>query len=98
MAQPLITILRELDDKIIEITAVHQKLQDKIAKLEEENDNLRQELEETRARLHKSQTDVTFLTMSHRLADSPDSLISTRRRIARLIRTVDKCISMLKEE
>jgi len=34
MAQPLITILRELDDKIIEITAVHQKLQDKIAKLE----------------------------------------------------------------
>ena len=97
MAQPLITILRELDDKIIEITAVHQKLQDKIAKLEEENDNLRQELEETRARLHKSQTDATFLTMSHGVDFSPYYLIRTRGRFALLIRTLYKCISMLKE-
>jgi len=41
---------------------------------------------------------VEFLTMSYRLADSPDTIVSARRRIARLIRTIDSCISMLKEE
>lgn len=98
MAQPLISLLQTLDQKISDLTAIQQRLHARIENLEEENRSLRQELEETRAKQRQTETDVQFLTMSHRLADSPDTIISTRRRIARLIRTIDKCISMLKEE
>lgn len=98
MAKPLIPVLQDLDKEINKLTSVHQNLYARIHNLEEENRNLRLELENTRALLRQSEIDAQFLTMSHRLAGSPDTIISTRRRIARLIRTVDKCISMLKEE
>ncbi|MBD5298353.1 MAG: hypothetical protein HDS22_00030 [Bacteroides sp.] len=70
----------------------------RIEVLEHEKEDLQQELEEKKRELDIARTDAEFLTMSHRLASSPDSIISTRRHIARLIRTIDNCISMLKEE
>lgn len=78
--------------------AIHRRQREQIVRLEKENEDLRTQLSETRAELDNTRKDVEFLTMSHRLADSPDSVISARRRIARLIRTIDNCISMLKEE
>ncbi len=98
MALPLSTLLKSVDDKVTELAAIHRKLYKRIAELEEENESLRKELQESRKELEAARTDAEFLTMSHRLADSPDSIISARRRIARLIRTIDSCISMLKEE
>ncbi len=81
-----------------ELMAIHRRQREQIVRLEKENEDLRTQLSETRAELDNTRKDVEFLTMSHRLADSPDSVISARRRIARLIRTIDNCISMLKEE
>ncbi|MDE6576788.1 MAG: hypothetical protein K2J82_10105 [Muribaculaceae bacterium] len=98
MAQPLLDTLSSIKDKIVRLTEIQTALRSRISQLEEENENLKGELEETRRELEKTKLDAEFLTMSHRLAESPDSLISTRRRIARLIRTIDNCISMLKEE
>lgn len=98
MALPLTTLLKSVDDKVAEISAIHFRLHSRIEELEKENENLRQELDDARQKLAKALSDVEFLTMSHRLADSPDSIISARRRIARLIRTIDNCISMLREE
>lgn len=98
MALPLTTLLKSVDDKVAEISAIHFRLHSRIEELERENENLKQELDDTRSRLAKALNDVEFLTMSHRLADTPDSIVSARRRIARLIRTIDNCISMLKEE
>lgn len=98
MDQPLIPLLHTLDTKISQLADLNQSLHARIESLEEENQNLRLELEETKSRLKQAETDAQFLTMSHRLAQSPDTIISTRRHIARLIRNIDKCISMLKEE
>lgn len=98
MAQPLITLLKSVDEKITELSTIQKQLYARIEELEEENAELRQELQDNKALLAKATTDIEFLTMSYRLAESPDSIISTRRRIARLIRTIDNCISMLKEE
>ena len=98
MAQPLITLLKSVDEKITELSTIQKQLYARIEELEEENPGLRQELQDNKALLAKATTDIEFLTMSYRLAESPDSIISTRRRIARLIRTIDNCISMLKEE
>ncbi len=78
--------------------AIQRRQREQIVRLEKENEDLRTQLSETRAELDNTRKDVEFLTMSHRLADSPDSVISARRRIARLIRTIDNSISMLKEE
>ncbi len=98
MDQPLIPLLHTLDRKISKLADINQGLHARIESLEEENQNLRLELEEMKSRLKQAETDAQFLTMSHRLAQSPDTIISTRRHIARLIRNIDKCISMLKEE
>ena len=76
--------------------AIQRRQREQIVRLEKENEDLRTQLSETRAELDNTRKDVEFLTMSHRLADSPDSVISARRRIARLIRTIDNCISRLK--
>lgn len=98
MAQPLVTSLRILQDKIAETAQLQTQLLARISALESENTILREELEQTRSALRDKETDVKFLTMSHRLAQSPDAVISTRRHIARLIRNIDKCISMIREE
>lgn len=98
MAQPLVTLLSQIGDKITELEAIQRQLYSRIRILEEENDYLKEQLKEKEDLLAKANIDKEFLTMSHRLADSPDTIISTRRRIARLIRTIDNCISMLKEE
>ena len=98
MAQPLITLLSQISDKITELEAIQEQKNSRIKFLEEENQDLREKLKEQSQLLNQANIDKEFLTMSHRLADSPDTIISTRRRIARLIRTIDNCISMLKEE
>ena len=98
MALPLNSLLKSVDSKVTELMAIHRRQREQIVRLEKENEDLRTQLSETRAELDNTRKDVEFLTMSHRLADSPDSVISARRRIARLIHTIDNCISMLKEE
>ncbi|MEZ3551056.1 MAG: hypothetical protein K1W02_10075 [Muribaculaceae bacterium] len=98
MALPLTSLLDIVGQKVERLQTIHQGLHTRIAALEEENNNLRAELEETKKQLCNTRRDVEFLTMSYRLADSPDTIVSARRRIARLIRTIDSCISMLKEE
>lgn len=60
-----------------------------------QNSELRLKVEELSRKLDKALSDVEFLTMSHRLADSPDHLVETRRHIASLIRNIDRSISML---
>ena len=98
MSLPLTTLLQTISDKVSTLGEREKILGERIGQLEEENANLRQELEECKKELEATKRDVEFLTMSHRLASSPDSIIRTRRHIARLIRTIDNCISMLKEE
>ncbi len=66
-------------------------------KLEEEIADLRLEIAEARRERDRARLDAEYLTVSHRLADSPDTLIDTRRHIAKLIRNIDRCLEMLKE-
>lgn len=98
MAQPLLSTLSDLNEKISRLAGVQEALKTRIKELEKENETLKAELKESRDQLDKARTDVEFLTVSHRLAENPDTIIATRRRIARLIRTIDNCISMIKEE
>ena len=98
MAQKLLPSLEEMRDRVDQLSRLQKLLLDKINVLEEENKDLKKELEAKEKLLAKAETDIEFLTVSHHLAANPDALISVRRRIARLIRTIDSCMEMLHEE
>ena len=95
MAESLITTLERLDARIKDVTMRNARLVEQNHKLEEEIADLRREIAE--ARRDRARLDAEYLTVSHRLADSPDTLIDTRRHIAKLIRNIDRCLEMLKE-
>ncbi len=92
------TYLTEIREKIERLAAERDEARARTAQLEERVSDLETELEETRARLHKASLDVEFLTVSHRLADNPDALVTARRTIASLIRKVDSAINLLKND
>ena len=98
MAHKLITELNSVENKISNLLAIHQKLIEKISSLEDENKFLKKELDKKNKIIDKANLDIEYLTISHKLASSPEALIATRRQIARLIRTIDNCIAMLHED
>lgn len=97
MASSLLTLLIDMRGKIDRIEQSRRSLEAENIALKSEIDNLRADLRQAQSEIELARRDAEFLTMSHRLADSPDSLVETRRHIAGLIRTIDLCISMLKE-
>ncbi|MCH5233387.1 MAG: hypothetical protein J1E78_07065 [Muribaculaceae bacterium] len=97
------------DDKLIQsLSILHQKidklieqrnnLQARILILESENKELKDIIEADKRKLAKADQDIEFLTMSHRIADTPEKLISARQHISKLIRTIDNCIRMINED
>ncbi len=98
MAQSLTNLLHDISVHAQQLGEMNLALKKHITELEQEVDTLKSSLAEKEKELQRALTDAEFLTMSHRLADSPDTIISARRQIARLIRNIDNCISMLKEE
>lgn len=97
MAASLPTLLALMHEKIAKIGRHQEELKARIATLTEENEELRAELERVSRERDKACEDAEFLTYSYRIANSPDSLIQTRRHIAGLIREIDRCLEMLKE-
>ncbi len=98
MARPLHRVIEELRAKI---TALASQRDEAVAAQEakaQEAEELREQLEECREQLREARMEVDFLTVSHRLADSPANLISARRRLQRLIAKIDRCVSLLKED
>ena len=88
----------ELRSKIEQLAAQRDEALAARAAKEREAAALRDELEECREELRVARMEVDFLTVSHRLADSPANLISARRRVQRLIAKIDRCVALLKED
>lgn len=64
----------------------------------EEMADLKFQLARTREELHKAKLDVEFLTLSRKLADSPDALVDARITVKRMLAKVDKALALLKED
>lgn len=98
MARDLKKILESLEAKALRLAADRDRLQDEKKALEEELRHIKEKwggiLEENR----RLELEVEFLKVSHRLASDPDTLVEARRHVARLIRIVDKCVAMLRED
>lgn len=97
MADPLLEKILRLQRHIATLQEANRKLTERNKEIEAENTDLRLKADEAAQRLHESQLNEEFLRMSYRLASSPDTIIETRRHIARLIRNIDRCLDMLKE-
>lgn len=97
MAQSLLTTLRQLQSAIQEMAARNAALTARNEELELLNAELVRKADEAEKERRRVQLDADFLVVSHRLADNPDTLIQTRRHIAKLIRNIDRCLEMMKE-
>lgn len=97
MASTLISELDKLYKKLEQTIKRLHDLEARNRELEEQNENLKREAKEARDERDRVKLDCDYLMVSHKLADNPDSLIDTRRRISQLIRNIDRCIGMLKE-
>lgn len=97
MAEPLLTLLGQLKRSIEALKMRNAELERRNAELEELNATLKSRAEEAFEARRRTELDVKYLQVSHKLADNPDSLVMTRRHIAQLIRNIDRCLEMLKE-
>lgn len=99
MAKPeLLQSITSLTGKIDSLIALQQRLLKRIEELETENRHLQNKSLEDRHALNQALRDVEFLSMSHKLAASPEAIIEAREKISSLIRTIDKCIRMINED
>lgn len=97
MAANLLTDLDILEARLRQTTATLSALRERNHELEQRNAELLRDAQEARRERDKALQDAEYLAVSHKLADSPDTLLDTRRHIARLIRNIDRCLVMLKE-
>ena len=98
MARDLSQAVRSLRAKIVSLASQRDEAREEIMRLRSETTKLRAELDETRKELDEARMEVDFLTVSHRLADTPGNLVSARRRIRRLIAKIDRCVTLLKDD
>ncbi len=98
MARLLTSIIKDLRQKALSLAAQRDEMAAESERLKRENESLKEQLSESLQELQRAKMEVDFLTISHRLADSPENLISARRRVQRLIAKIDRCVSLLKED
>lgn len=98
MARSLLEILESSGSHADALIARLKALRDENAQLRARVEDLGTRLAEATAERDKALKDVEYLTLSHRLADTPEALVNARREVARLIRVVDRCITLLKDD
>ena len=75
-----------------------KSLQERIDNLEMQNQELRKQHDVDVSLLDNAKKNIEFLSVSHRLAATPEALISARNKVSKLIRTIDSCIRMINED
>lgn len=90
--------LQAMARKITVLAAQRDEAEARLVKALEEAADLRRELAVALGEIQRQKLDIEFLTLSHKLADSPQALADARATVKRLIAEVDKAISLLNED
>ncbi len=98
MAASLDEILRSLQVRIDALAAINTQLRTDNARLADEVSALRGRLADVQQERDNALRDCEYLSMSYKLADTPERLIAGRRHISQLIRNIDKCIRLIKSD
>lgn len=97
MASSLREVIASLSARISDLERAYGRECEANARLQAEVEALRADLRQQASELERERADKVFLAVSHRLASEPEEIVSARRRIAKMISDIDKCISQLKE-
>lgn len=98
MDSSLTSVISSLLPKIEELGRRRDALAAECSLLEARNYELNRSLETAQKEIERLNTECEYLRVSHKLADSDESLIEARRHITRLIKRIDTSIRMLKED
>lgn len=99
MANPeLINSLSTLSRKIDALLENQKKLRETILNLKNENRELKLMHQSDAEKIRNAEKEIEFLSISYKLAASPEDLISARNKVSALIRTIDSCIRLIKED
>lgn len=97
MARELTKIIAELRRRIESLALQRDNARRECAMLANRVESLCERLEQCQNCLAQSRMEVDFLTISHH-AETPDNLISARRRLQRLIAKIDRCVALIKDD
>lgn len=84
--------------KIGRLAAQRDEALKRLRKAEEETADLRRELAAMREELHRKELDVEYLSLSHKLADTPQALAEARKTVRRMLAGVERALALLKED
>lgn len=98
MPASLQNILDDILRKINSLEEDRKNLRQRCESLEQRNSELQRQISSLEKECDHARNDARFLTMSHRLADSPDSIVEARRFISSLIRRVDRAIALATDD
>lgn len=98
MARQLTRVIGDLRSKIVALSKQRDAALAAGERYRQEAELLRKELEDCRQELKEVRMEADFLTVSHRMAESPGNLVSARRRLQRLIAKIDRCVTLLRED
>lgn len=97
MAANLSAILQSIRQKAVMLSARCDELESQNAQARATIDDLKAQNEQLRREVEALRSDNDFLAVSHRLAQSPDEIVKSRRLISGWIRDIDRCIAELKQ-
>lgn len=98
MARNLKTIIESVESKALRLASERDRLQAENQDLKKELNLIKERWSGILEEKRRLELEVEYLKVSHRLASDPDTLVEARRHVARLIRIVDKCVAMLRED
>ena len=97
MAAPLNAVVKGLRSRTGLLIERYAALQQQNKELREEIDRLRYDLTQLNRDIERLREENQFPILSHRLADSPQAVADARQLVAAMIRDIDRCISRIKE-
>lgn len=97
MARDISSALHGLSEEIDRLQTAYLRKVEEVATLKSRILDMEADLASKDTEIGRLGQENQFLRVSYRLADSPDGIIEARKKIAGLMRSIDKCISQLKE-
>lgn len=98
MEKTLSARLTRLQEKIDVLGQQRDKALKEAATLREEKEVLARELKTMQEALAQSRLDVEYLKLSHRLADTPESLATSRELIKKLVARIDRALRLIADD
>ncbi|MDE6811715.1 MAG: hypothetical protein K2J15_05130 [Muribaculaceae bacterium] len=91
-------LIAGIQNKIALLSERRDRAESRCLELEKQIADLSATIRDKDQQLNEARLEIEFLTLSHRLADSPEALANARNTISRIIRKVDSAIALIKSD